>query len=141
MIRNLPTKLSNSQREFFIYCVIGVGGVAIDLVVFYILYNLGGLNEGIANVISTSLGITNNFYLNYRFNFKGRGMFWYRFGAFYLVGLLGIFITSILLLGGAALQISPNFTKAVAVVIVTIIQFLLNKNVSFRKWSKATSAE
>ncbi|WP_346619997.1 GtrA family protein [Blastococcus montanus] len=120
------------HRHFFLYQLIGVSGVLLDLVLFLVLYNVVGLHEQIATAISTSAGITNNFLLNSYLNFRKRDGMLRRFARFYSVGLLGIALVAVLLLVFHTwLGVDANVVKVVSMPIVAVFQFVLNKRWSF----------
>ncbi|GII52186.1 hypothetical protein Pth03_05750 [Planotetraspora thailandica] len=120
-------------RQLIRYALVGGSGVALDLGVFLLLYNVLGWNEQLANAISTSLGITNNFILNALFTFDKRDRLLIRFVRFYIVGLTGIALTYVLFrVFSDGLGADPNLVKAGSLPLVLAVQFLLN-----RKWSFA----
>lgn len=120
-------------RQLIRYGLVGGSGVVLDIVVFMLLYNVLGLNEQVANVISTSLGITNNFVLNALFTFDKRDRLLVRFLRFYAVGLTGIVLTYVLFrIFSDGLGVDPNLVKAGSLPLVLAMQFVLN-----RKWSFA----
>ncbi|MEU0073336.1 GtrA family protein [Streptomyces sp. NPDC006332] len=124
---------SRTLRQLVRYTLIGGSGVALDLVVFLLLHNLAGTDEQLANVISTTLGIANNFVLNARFTFDRRDRIVLRFLRFYAVGLTGIALTYLLFLVFTdGLGIDANLVKAGSLPLVLALQFVLN-----RKWSFA----
>ncbi|MCW2683593.1 MAG: dolichyl-phosphate beta-D-mannosyltransferase [Blastococcus sp.] len=119
-------------RNFFLYQLIGVSGVLLDLLLFLLLYNVVGLHEQIATAISTSAGITNNFLLNSFLNFRKRDGMLRRFGRFYAVGLLGIGLVAVLLLVFHSwLGVDANVVKIASMPVVAVFQFFLNKRWSF----------
>lgn len=118
-------------RQLIRYALVGGSGVALDLVSFLLLFNVLGLDEQVANVISTSLGITNNFVLNAIFTFDKRDRLFVRFLRFYAVGLTGIVLTYVLFhIFTGGLGIDANIVKAGSLPLVLATQFVLN-----RKWS------
>ncbi len=120
-------------RQLIRYTLIGGSGVALDLVAFLLLHNWAGMHEQLANPISTTLGITNNFVLNALFTFERRDRIVVRFLRFYAVGLTGIVLTYLLFLVFTdALGIDANIVKAGSLPLVLALQFALN-----RKWSFA----
>lgn len=120
-------------RQLITYALVGGSGVLLDLGAFLLLYNVAGLHEQVANVLSTSLGITNNFVLNALFTFSKRDRLLMRYLRFYAVGLTGITLTFVLLaVFSRGLGIDPNLVKAGSLPVVLVFQFLLN-----RKWSFA----
>jgi putative flippase GtrA len=124
---------SRTLRQLVRYTLIGGTGVALDLVVFLVLHNLAGMDEQVANVLSTTLGITNNFVLNALFTFERRDRLVVRFLRFYAVGLTGIALTYLLFLVFTdGLGIDADLVKAGSLPLVLALQFVLN-----RKWSFA----
>ncbi|MFC3578425.1 GtrA family protein [Streptomyces yaanensis] len=120
-------------RQLVRYTLIGGSGIALDMVVFLLLHNWAGLDEQIANALSTTLAITNNFVLNALFTFERRDRIVVRFLRFYAVGLTGIALTNLLFLVFTdALGIDANLVKAGSLPLVLALQFGLN-----RKWSFA----
>jgi putative flippase GtrA len=119
-------------RQLIRYTMVGGSGVALDLAAFFLLYNALGLHEQIANAISTSLGITNNFVLNALFTFDRRDRLLVRFLRFYAVGLTGIALTYVLFrIFSDWLGVDPNLVKAGSLPLVLALQFVLNKKWSF----------
>lgn len=122
------------QRELILYCIIGCSGVAIDYIVFAILTNCTGIHYQIANAISVSMGICNNFMWNAHLNFKVKDRMLLRFCSFYMVGLIGLGISAVLLyLFIEVMAWNVLFSKLGIIFIVTVVQFLLNKFVTFKK--------
>lgn len=67
---NKYTNIRTVGIRFILYSFIGVSGVAIDFILFYILISIIGIHYIPANIISIFSGATNNFILNARLNFK-----------------------------------------------------------------------
>lgn len=114
-----------------LYGLIGISGVALDYLLFLLLYNACGLHEQVANALSTSAGIANNFVLNARLNFRTQDRLLLRFGRFYAVGLAGLALTFLLLQLGGVLGLDPNLVKAAAIPLVVLLQYLINRRWSF----------
>lgn len=128
-----PPARSRTVRQLVRYTLIGGSGVALDMVAFLLLHNTWGLGEQLANALSTTLGIANNFVLNALFTFERRDRIVVRFLRFYAVGLTGIALTDLLfLIFTNALGIDADLVKAGSLPLVLALQFVLN-----RKWSFA----
>lgn len=126
------TRLPRPSRALVLYGIIGVSGVTLDYLMFLLLFNTVGLHEQVANAISTSLGIANNFALNAWLNFRTSDRLLIRFARFYSVGLAGMALTFLLLqLGSGMLEMNPNLVKAAAIPLVVGLQYLINKRWSF----------
>lgn len=119
---------------FFKYCLIGVTGVFLDFAVFYLLNKKLGIYYQIANIISVSSGITNNFFLNAYFNFKITDHLFKRFLHFFAIGLFGLLLSALLLyIMIEKFHFEVLITKIIVIFIVAVVQFLLNLHISFKK--------
>ncbi|MEV6110586.1 GtrA family protein [Streptomyces sp. NPDC051940] len=126
-----PVREGGGLRQLVGYTLVGGSGVLLDLVAFLLLFNGLGLHEQLANGVSTTLGITNNFVLNALFTFGKRDRLLVRFLRFYAVGLVGIALTfGLLWLAAGRFGVDPNLVKAGSLPLVLAVQFVLN-----RKWS------
>ena len=86
-----------------------------------------------ANIIGVHCGIFASFFLNRHFTFKIKDKTLLRFVSFYAIGLIGLAISSgLLFLFVEKIALNELISKAFTVVIVALIQFLLNKYISFR---------
>ncbi|MFE0728553.1 GtrA family protein [Streptomyces antibioticus] len=127
-----PTTTEAPARRLVRYTLVGGSGVLLDLLAFALLHRGAGLDEQLANAVSTTLGITSNFALNARFTFARRDRLAVRFLRFYAVGLTGIALTNLLfLLFTDALGIDATTVKAGSLPLVLALQFALNKRWSF----------
>lgn len=122
-------------QNFLLYAIIGGFCAALDFGVYSALCFI--LPYLWANVISTHCGIFCSFLLNRQYNFKVKDKTIKRFFSFYTVGLLGLGISSLLLyiLVDIA-HFNELICKLLTIVIVAIIQFLLNKFITFKNTSK-----
>lgn len=122
------------DREFILYATIGLSGVLLDVLVFFVLFNIVGLDKVLATFISISLAITNNFLLNVFFNFKTKDQLLKRYLRFYLVGLSGIILTALIFFIFVDLvKLGANLVKIGSLLPVLLLQYSLNKHWSFRK--------
>lgn len=127
-------QLFSEKRHFFVYCLIGVTGATLDFLCYYALVNGMSVPYLLANVISTTVGITNNFCLNALLNFKVRDRLWLRFVSFFGVGLLGLALSALLLyLLVARLGFNVNYSKLATIFVAVAVQYHLNRVVAFRK--------
>ncbi len=133
-ILRIIATLFRRYREFILYCAIGVSGVAVDFFIFSLGMEMMHLNYQISNFISFSFANASNFTLNAIFNFKIKDHLAVRFLCFYVIGLFSWFLGASCLYtlfekGGLNVYISKFFS----LVVVTAVQFTLNKTVSFKK--------
>jgi putative flippase GtrA len=120
-------------RHFILYFAIGLTGMSLDFIVFFLLTRTA-MNYLAANIVSTSAGIINNYFLNYRFNYRARSSFLHGMASFYLIGVAGLAAgTGILFLLSSVLGINKLAAKAVVLAIIPVCQFLLNSKYTFGK--------
>ena len=121
-------------RELIVYCVIGATGAGLDILIFMLLTSCTTLHYQLANVISVSCGIIDSFLLNYFFNFNVKNRFLLRFLSFYAVCLFGMFLQMVMLFLLIEKAGMANFwAKFFALCVITVVQFCLNKFITFRK--------
>ena len=114
------------------YGIIGCFCAVLDFAVYTCLVKFTGLSYVYANVISVHCGIFTSFFLNRQFTFKVKDKTLLRFISFYLVGIVGLLISSgLLILFVEKMHLNELLSKAITVVFVALIQFLLNKYISF----------
>ena len=121
-------------RELIVYCLIGCTGATLDFVVYFTLMRFGWFHYQVANFISVSMGIVNNFFWNCFFNFKTRNHMMIRLGSFYCVGMLGWALSAgCLWVFIDQLNFNVLVAKLSTIFFVTLVQFCLNKIITFRK--------
>lgn len=128
-------KIIKRYQNFLLYAIIGGFCAALDFAVYSVLCFI--LPYLWANVISTHCGIFCSFLLNRQFNFKVKNKTVIRFLSFYIVGLIGLAISSFLLyLLVDIASLNELVCKLLTIVLVAIIQFILNKFITFKNTSK-----
>lgn len=131
---NLFLTLLKKYRELVIYCMIGCTGATLDFLVYAALTSLVGLHYQLANFIGVTFGIVNNFIWNYYFNFKVHNHFFLRLASFYGVGMVGCALSAgCLWLFIEQLALNTLIAKLGTIFFVTILQFCLNKFITFRR--------
>ena len=123
-------------RNIILYGIIGGISAGLDFLVYTFLCKLD-LNYQIANVFSIHCGIFCSFLLNRHFNFKIKDKTLLRFLSFYVIGLTGLALSAALLY----LMVNINswneiYAKLITIIVVAIVQFLLNKFITFKKSKK-----
>ncbi|MFO7610947.1 MAG: GtrA family protein [Clostridia bacterium] len=127
-------KLFEKHRHFILYVMIGTIATAIDMCIFFSLTDLGGVHYLISNIISVFFGILTSFELNSRFNFKKTDFRVRRFISFAVVCVIGMGLGSLLLTTFYIWLDFPKFiAKVLSVVTAGVLQFIFNKNITFRK--------
>lgn len=132
MTRTDPQPQQQARGSLVRYAAIGAVGVCLDYGLFVVLFDLVGLHEQIANALSTTAGIVNNFALNALLNFRRRDRLLARFLRFYAVGLSGIALTFLLLaVFAGGLGVSADLVKAASLPLVLVLQYTINRRWSF----------
>lgn len=128
---------SESFNQLVKYVLIGILGLVVDFGTYWILTDIN-INVEFANMISSTCGIINNFFWNSYTNFKVHNRMFLRFISYFLVGQITIVFTTIsLFIFATKLGFSHLIVKVIATIVATLIQFVLNKFVTFRKNSKS----
>lgn len=117
------------------YVLIGILGLVVDFGIYMILTHFN-MNVEVANMISSTCGIINNFLWNSYTNFKVHDRMLLRFISYFLVGqITTVFTTVSLFIFTTKLGMPHLIVKAVATFVATLIQFVINKVITFRKTS------
>lgn len=128
---------SESFNQLVKYVLIGILGLVVDFGTYWILTDIN-INVEIANMISSTCGIINNFFWNSYTNFKVHNRMFLRFISYFLVGqITTVFTTISLFIFATKLGFSHLIVKVIATIVATLLQFVLNKFVTFRKNSKS----
>ncbi|OXC13414.1 MULTISPECIES: GtrA family protein [Lactobacillus] len=118
------------------YVLIGVLGLVVDFGIYTILTHFK-MNVEIANIISSTCGIINNFLWNSYTNFKVHDRMILRFISYFIVGqITTVFTTIFLFVFVTKLGYPHLMVKVIATFMATLIQFVINKVVTFRKAKK-----
>ena len=116
------------------YELIGGIGLIVDFGSYFVLVSFLRLVPEIANFISSSLGIINNFLWNSFLNFKVHDHLLIRFVKYYLVGqITTLFTTACLFIFVTLLHQNQLIVKMIATILATLIQFIINKIFTFKK--------
>ncbi len=126
-----PARSGIVSRRLVVYTLIGGTGVALDYVLFLLLYNVAGVPALVANGLSISAAIAHSFTFNTLFNFRTRDRLLTRFARFYLVGMGGIALTSLMLALAGVAGLDPNLVKLASLPLVLIFQYSVNTRWSF----------
>jgi putative flippase GtrA len=122
------------NRQFLLYCVIGASGVLLDFCTYSLLLNTAAFNYQAANAAGYAAGTLLSFFLNAHFNFQTRDRLPLRLLLFSTVALLGWTASAVLLyLMVARFGVNKYWAKLGTLVVVLLLQFNLNRLISFRK--------
>jgi len=115
------------------FCTVGVAGYAVNLLVYTTLVH-AGLHYNLAAACSFLVAVTNNYTWNRLWTFRGqRGHFAYQGLRFFVVALLALAANEAILAVLVAFGVGEVVAQAIAIVLVTPINFIGNKLWSFRR--------
>ena len=115
------------------FCTVGAVGYGVNLAVYATLVH-AGMHYNLAAACSFLVAVTNNYLWNRIWTFRGqRGHVGYQGLRFFVVSLLALAANELLLTGFVAAGGGKIVAQAIAVVLVTPINFVGNKLWSFRR--------
>src|SRR5512132_1296686 len=116
------------------FCTVGAVGYVVNLAVYTWLVREGGLHYNVAAAFSFLVAVTNNYTWNRLWTFRGqRGHVGYQGLRFFIVSLLALAANEVLLTIFVAAGSGKVVGQAIAIVLVTPINFVGNKLWSFRR--------
>lgn len=126
-------ELYRKFRNLILYGIIGAFSASLDFGIYSGLYYWDIMPYLWANIISIHVGIFTSFVLNRSINFKMKDKVKTRFLSFYTVGIVGLGISTIMLwLMVDMAQWNEIVCKLITIVVVALVQFLLNKHITFK---------
>lgn len=131
---SLLKRLIDDQRvrQLLLYALCGGTGVLTDMAVYSLLV-ISGTGYQAANAAGYALGTLISFALNRHFTFKAYDRTLQRLALFFGMALIGYLCSSALLwLLVSALALNPLLAKVATLGFVLILQFSLNRAVTFR---------
>ena len=130
MIKRLYQKF----RHLILYGLIGSLSSGLDFCVYTLLVSVLSWNYILSNCLSVVVGIVTSFILNRRYNFKVTNKTAQRFSIFIFVGLTGMLLSNIILYCCVDLMhLNKVLSKLLSIVPVVLLQFLINKYITFKK--------
>lgn len=130
MMKSLFVRLISSS--FVKYGLVGLVGLVVDMGFFYVFYEMLHINYILSNIMSSSLAVVNNFILNSIFTFKVKNKLLYRFISFFSIALAGMALSSgMLAVMIDGLQMNSMMAKAISIFVVALIQYFVNKKLTF----------
>jgi putative flippase GtrA len=116
------------------FCAVGGSGYVVNLAVYTALLHWAGLHYLAAAACSFVVAVTNNYTLNRLWTFRGqRGHFAYQGPRFLVVSLVAFGANLGILRVLVAFGLGKIVAQAVAIVLVTPLNFVGNKLWSFRR--------
>jgi putative flippase GtrA len=115
------------------FCVVGASGYAVNLAVYAVLVD-AGLHYSVAAACSFLVAVTNNYTWNRLWTFRDqRGHIGFQGLRFFVVALVALAANELILAALVSSGFGKVVAQAIAIVLVTPINFIGNKLWSFRR--------
>jgi dolichol-phosphate mannosyltransferase len=116
------------------FCTVGASGYAVNLAVFATLLHGAGIHYRLAAVGSFVVAVSNNYTWNRLWTFRGqRGHFAYQGMRFFVVSVIALCANLVVLSALVTLGLDEVVSQAIAIILVTPLNFVGNKLWSFRR--------
>ena len=126
-----------SNKHFILYSLIGLLAALIDLVLFYLFYEVLFFQLMASNAFSVTSAALFSFFCNAYFNFKKSDFLLLRLLSFMIVVLIGYWLgLAIIYLGVEYTLLSATQSKVLSLPFVFFSQYFLNSKISFGKLIK-----
>ncbi len=131
--------LLGRHAQFLLYAIIGVGALVIDMSLYAIIALGAGWHPLIAHTISTPAAAIVSFLANSFMNFKVTDRLLLRFVSFGVVTTIGYLVSTLIIaVGISVLTLDPLLAKAISLPVVLVLQFTLNKRITFKSTRERT---
>jgi dolichol-phosphate mannosyltransferase len=122
----------SNWEQLLKFCLVGASGYAVNLAVFALLLDVAGLHYISAAVGSFVVAVTNNYTWNRVWTFRAqRGDVAYQGTRFLIVSTVALLANLAVLHGLVTLGLGEVIAQAIAIVLVTPVNFVGNKLWSF----------
>lgn len=132
----LSVILSKRNSSLFKYIVVGVGSLAVDYVALLFLYRIINVDLALATFVSFLMGLTVNFVLNKFWAFQAKNDKMnniFQTATYLLLVAFNSLFTVIAVVRLEAIDIPPEISKPLSVVMITLWNYVLYKKVIFKK--------
>jgi putative flippase GtrA len=125
---------SANWRQLLQFCAVGATGYVVNLTVFAALVHLTSLHYAAAAVCSFLVAVTNNYLLNRLWTFRDeRGSVVWQGARFLVVSIAALGANLLVLTLLVSAGVGEIVGQAIAIVLVTPVNFVGNKLWSFRR--------
>jgi len=122
----------SNWEQLFKFCFVGASGYVVNLAVYTVLLDVAGLHYISAAVGSFLVAVTNNYTWNRLWTFRSqRGGVAYQGARFLIVSTMALLANLAVLHGLVTLGLGEVVAQAIAIVLVTPVNFVGNKLWSF----------
>jgi len=116
------------------FCIVGASGYAVNLAVYTALLHGAGVHYLLAASCSFAVAVTNNYIWNRLWTFRHqRGHLYHQGLRFLIVALCALAANLLVLRGLVGLGLDKVAAQAIAIILVTPLNFVGNKLWSFRR--------
>lgn len=127
--------------QFFLYCLCGGIGVAADYSVYFAALTFGLWYQA-ANILGYLCGTVISFFLNRKITFAVHDRMGHRLAIFIGVAAIGFSASALMLwLLVDVIMINAKLAKLLTLPVVVVIQFSLNRRITFRENLRNQSRE
>ena len=125
------------NKNFVLYSLIGLSAGLLDVVLFYLFYEVLFFQLMASNAFSVTSATLFSFFCNSYFNFKKSDSLFLRLLSFMTVALVGYWLgLAIIYIGVEYTLLSATQSKVLSLPFVFFSQYFLNSKFSFRKLTK-----
>ncbi|MDN4474359.1 GtrA family protein [Demequina sp. SYSU T00192] len=133
--------LADRYRRFLLYVAIGGGALAVDVGIYALLAVGAGMHPVLANTTSTFVAMIVSFAANSLLNFKVKDRIVARFLSFTLVTGAGYVVSTLMLAVLVdGLHVDALLAKGATLPVVVILQYTLNKKLTFATPEEGTAS-
>lgn len=131
-----------NNNELVKFLIIGILNTIIGVSIMFIVYNLMGLNYWISTSLNYIVAGTFSFFANKKFTFKSEGKTLQKIIFFILTLIICYFVAfnlskkMIAFININDIKLKENISMVVGMVIYTVLNFILQKQIVFRKEGK-----
>lgn len=120
-------------RNLLLYAAIGISALLAELVIFYLLTKVAGMNIPVSNALAMIVGFFMSFFLNALYNFQVRNNLLSRLVRFGIVTFGGYLLsTAIILLLVEVAGVPVFYAKLISVPFFFAFQYTLNSRFTFK---------
>jgi putative flippase GtrA len=125
------------NKNFVLYSLIGFSAALLDIVIFYLFYEVLFFQLMASNAFSVTSAALFSFFCNAYFNFKKSDFLFLRLLSFMIVVLVGYWLgLAIIYIGVEHTLLSATQSKVLSLPFVFFSQYFLNSKFSFGKLIK-----
>ena len=119
-------------KQLFLYLLIGGGAAVLDYGTFFLLEkNVTGIGPELASLSGQVIGFLFSFFLNTYLNFKKSDKLFKRFLLYFTIVLIGMTVSTIII-SIFKTKLDIYLLKFICLIFVSILQFILNKLITYK---------